>query len=482
MNRTIQKIFAWTLIIAFFIIAPAIALYSMGYRLSRDNTDNTILTSTGGVRINTRIPYEITINNKLESKSPFLKVGLSPQDLDVALSLDGYQSWAKKISIQPSLVQLISDVTLFPKDPDLNKFTDLSTARNISRVPDASSILYTSHTPKESGLWLLNLETKLRKRLTDSVDLGGLDNQDYSDFVWNANGTTLAFKTSINNAFQYFVIINANTSPVIFNITNLIPVADTVASPVKIVSLDSDRLFFIQAGALYEITQQFITRSEALVGDIKQYAFANESIYYTSNKDIAKNLIRVYNLDTKKASAIFYPNLAISKIFITPSQSHIIILDDKQKAWLKAIGTDTPEFNQIADIEIKDIQFSLDSKKALLKAENSLSMLYLDTIEGYRSRIEGDFDTLYTSKNIITKSEFWEPNSEYIIFVEDNKLKTVESDTRGVINVYTLLENTKNFASIRIGNDAKTLTQTPNNEIQYFQFPIRTPLINFNNN
>jgi hypothetical protein len=482
MNRTIQKIFAWTLIIAFVIIAPAIALYSMGYRLSRDNTANPIITSTGGVRINTRIPYEITINNKFESKSPLLKVGLSPQDLDVALSLDGYQSWAKKISIQPSLVQLISDVTLFPSEPDLKKFTDLSVAKNISRVPDASSILYTSHTPKESGLWLLNLETKLRKRLTDSVALGAVDNQDYSDFVWNANGTTLAFKTSINNAFQYFVIINANTSPVIFNITNLIPVADTIASPVKIVSLDSDRLFFVQAGSLYEINQQFITRSEALVGDIKQYAFTNESIYYTSNKDISKNLIRVYNLDTKKASSIAFPNFEISKIYITPSQSHIIIIDNKQKAWLKAIGTDTPEFNQISELEIKDIQFSVDSKKALLKAENSLSILYLDTIDGYKYRIEGDFDTLYTSKDSITKSEFWEPNSEYIIFIENNTLKTVESDTRGTINSYTLVDNIKNFASIRIGNDANTLISDTNNIIKYFQFPIRTPLINFNNN
>lgn len=454
----------------------------MGYRLSKNGKDNTIITSTGGVRINTRIPYEIKINGKFESKSPLLKVGLAPQDLDVVLSLDGYQSWAKTLTIKPSLVQLVSDVTLFPTKPDLEKFTDLSIAKNISRVPDASSILYTSHIPKESGLWLLNLETKLRKRLTDSVALGGLDNQDYSDFVWNANGTTLAFKTSINNAFQYFVIINANTSPVIFNITNLIPVADTIVSPVKIVSLDSDRLFFVQAGSLYEVTKQFITRSDALVGDIRQHAFINDSIYYTSTKDIEKNLIRIYNIDTKKVDSITFPNIEISKIYISPSQSHIIIIDNEQKSWLKAIGTDTPEFNKISDLEIKDIQFSLDSKKALLKGENSLSMLYLDTIEGYKSRVEGDFDTLYTSKDSITKSEFWEPNSEYIIFVEDNKLKTVESDTRGVINLYTLLENTKNFASIRIGNDAKTIISNNENEIKYFQFPIRTPLINFNNN
>ena len=482
MNRTIQKIFAWTLIIIFIVITPIIVLYSMGYRLSKNGKDNTIITSTGGVRINTRIPYEIKINGKFESKSPLLKVGLAPQDLDVVLSLDGYQSWAKTLTIKPSLVQLVSDVTLFPTKPDLEKFTDLSIAKNISRVPDASSILYTSHIPKESGLWLLNLETKLRKRLTDSVALGGLDNQDYSDFVWNANGTTLAFKTSINNAFQYFVIINANTSPVIFNITNLIPVADTIVSPVKIVSLDSDRLFFVQAGSLYEVTKQFITRSDALVGDIRQHAFINDSIYYTSTKDIEKNLIRIYNIDTKKVDSITFPNIEISKIYISPSQSHIIIIDNEQKSWLKAIGTDTPEFNKISDLEIKDIQFSLDSKKALLKGENSLSMLYLDTIEGYKSRVEGDFDTLYTSKDSITKSEFWEPNSEYIIFVEDNKLKTVESDTRGVINLYTLLENTKNFASIRIGNDAKTIISNNENEIKYFQFPIRTPLINFNNN
>ncbi len=482
MNRTIQKIFAWTLIFLFLIIAPAIVLYSMGYRLSKDNTDGSILTSTGGIRINTRIPYEIAINDKFESKSPLLKVGLAPQDLDVVLSLSGYQSWAKKISIKPSLVQLISEVTLFPEKPNLEKFTDLSLARDISRVPDASSLLYTSYTPQESGLWLLNLDTKLRKRITDSVALGGTDNQDYSDFVWDAAGTTLAFKTSINNVFQYFVVINVDTNPIIFNFTSLIPIADVIANPVKVVSLDTDRLFFTQAGALYEIKQQFSNRSEPLVGDMDQYSFISNTIYYTSSKDISKNLIRIYNIDTKQNTVINTPDMSISKLFVSPSQGHIILLDDNQQAWLKSLGLKTPEFNQISELKIKDIQFSLDSKKALLKGENTISKLYLDTIEGYKSRLEGDFDTLYTSNETITKSEFWEPNSEYIIFVENNILKAVESDTRGNINSYTLLDNAKNFISIRIGNDARTLISNPEDEIQYFQFPIRTPLINFNNN
>lgn len=481
MNRTAQKIFAWTLIFLFFIIAPAIALYSMGYRLSKDDNDSTILTSTGGIRINTRIPYEITINDKLESKSPLLKVGLGPQDLDVVLSLTGYQPWAKKISIQPSLVQLISEVTLFPESPKLENFTDLSTARNVSRVPDASSVLYTSYIPKESGLWLLNLETKIRKRITDSVALGGLDNQDYSDIVWDAAGTTLSFKTSLNNAFQYFVVINVDTSPVIFNITNLIPIADVVASPVKVVSLDTDRLLFNQAGSLYEINKQFSTRSDVLVGDIDKYDFINNSLYYTSTKDSSKKIIRTYNIETQKFGSIDYPDIKISAIFVSPNQGHIVAIDDKQQAWLKSLGSETPEFNLISELKIKDIQFSIDSKKALLSGENTLSILYLDTVEGYKSRIEGDFDTLYTSKDNITKSEFWEPNSEYIIFIENNNLKIVESDTRGVINSYTLLEKVQNSASVRIGNDAKTIILNPENKIQYFQFPIRTPLINFNN-
>ena len=481
MNRTIQKIFAWTLIFLFFIIAPAIVLYSMGYRLSRDSEDGSILTSTGGIRINTRIAYEIKINDKFESKSPLLKVGLAPQDLDVSLSLNGYQPWSKKISIQPSLVQLISEVTLFPEESNLEKFTDLALARNISRIPNPSSLLYTSYIPQESGLWILDLDTKLRKRVTDSIALGGLENQDYSDFFWDSTGTTLSFKTSINNIFQYFVIINVDTNPILFNITNLIPVADTIANPVKIVSLDTDRLFFTQAGSLYEVKQQFSTISEPLVGDMEQYKFVNNNIYYTSTKDISKNLVRIYNIDTKENTAIDMPEIQISKIFVSPSQGHIILIDDKQQAWLKSLGAKTPEFNKISDLEIKDIQFSLDSKKALLKGENTISKLYLDTIEGYKSRIEGDFDTLYTSKDTITKSEFWEPNSEYIMFVENNTLKVVESDTRGNINSYTLLDTTKNFISLRINNDAITLVSTPEDGVRYFKFPIRTPLINFNN-
>ncbi len=481
MNRNIQKIFARTLIILFFIIAPILTLYGMGYRLSRDDNDAPILTSTGGVRINTKIAYEITINDKLESKSPLLKVGLAPQDLDVVLSLPGYQSWAKKISIQPSFVQLISDVTLFPEKPELEKFSDLSTARNIQRVPDASSILYTSYNPKESGLWILNLDTKVRKRLTDSIALGGLDNQDYSDFTWDSSGNILSFKTSLNNVFQYFVITNIDTNPILTNITSQFPITDINASPVKIVNLDTDTLLFIQGGALYELTLQFSTRSDVLVADITHSDFVDNTIYYTSDKDSTIDIIRIYNLDTKKSTAINTPDIIIDKIFISPSQGHIIILDDKQHTWLKSLGDKTPGFNQISDSEITDIQFSLDSKKALLKTKNSLSILYLDTIEGYKSRIEGDFDTLYTSEKPIVQSELWEPNSEYVLFIEDNTLKVVESDTRGSINSYILLDDVISTASIKLRNDAKTVITNTDNIIQYFSFPIRTPLINLNN-
>jgi len=481
MNRNTQKIFARSLMILFFIIAPILVLYGMGYRLSRDNNDSPILTSTGGVRINTKIAYEITINDKLESKSPLLKVGLAPQDLNIVLSLPGYQSWAKKVSIQPSFVQLISDVTLFPEKPELEKFSDLSTARNIQRVPDASSILYTSYNLKESGLWVLNLDTKIRKRLTDSVALGGLDNQDYSDFTWNNTGNILSFKTSLNNVFQYFVITNIDTTPILTNITNQFPIADTLASPVKVVSLDADTLTFIQGGSLYKLTQQFSTRSDALVGNITHSDLVNNTIYYTSDKDNPTNIIRVYTLDTQKNTTIYTPDIAIDKIIVSPNQGHIIIIDDKQHAWLKSLGEKTPGFNQISDLEIADIQFNLDSKKALLKSKNSLSILYLDTIEGYKSRIEGDFDKLYTSENTITQAELWEPNSEYVLFIENNTLKVVESDTRGLINSYTLQNNVTNAASIKLRNDAKTVITSTDDIIQYFSFPIRTPLINFNN-
>lgn len=479
MNRTIQKIFAWTLILLFLIIAPAIALYSMGYRLTRDQNDSPTLVSTGGIRINTKIPYEITINNKMESKSPLLRVGLAPQDLDIVLSFPGYQSWGKKISIQPSLVQLISEVTLFPTTPKLEPFSDLSTAYNIQRIPNSSSILYTSYNPGESGLWTLNIDTKVRKRITNSILLGGLDKQDYTDFVWSSNGNTLSFKTSINNEFQYIVATNIDTTPVLTNLNSLAPIRDIVNNPISIISLDTDRVFFIQGGSLYEINPPFTSVSSALVSDITISDFINQTLYYTTPKDL--NTIRIYSLDTKKNDSVKLPDLIVNSLYISPSEGHIIVLDDKQHAWLKAIGDNTADFNKISDIKITDIQFASDSKKALLKSIDSLSIVYLDAIEGYKTRLEGDFDTLYTSESSIDYAELWEPNSEYIVFIEGKTLKAVESDTRGSINVFTLLENVMQFASIRINNDANTVVINDKNTIKSFTFPIRRPLININN-
>jgi hypothetical protein len=313
------------------------------------------------------------------------------------------------------------------------------------------------------------------------VALGGLDNQDYSDFTWNNTGNILSFKTSLNNVFQYFVITNIDTTPILTNITNQFPIADTIASPIKVVSLDADTLTFIQGGSLYKLTQQFSIRSDALVANITHSDLVNNTIYYYSDKDNTTNIIRIYTLDTKKSTAVDTPDIAIDKIIVSPNQGHIIIIDDKQHAWLKSLGEKTPGFNQISDLEINNIQFSLDSKKALLKSKNSLSILYLDTVEGYKSRVEGDFDTLYSSENPITQAELWEPNSEYVLFIENNTLKVVESDTRGLVNSYTLLDNVMNTASIKLRNDAKTIITNTNNIIQYFSFPIRTPLINLNN-
>lgn len=479
MNRTIQKLFAWSLILLFFIVAPAIALYSMGYRLTRNDNDAPILVSTGGIRINTKIPYEITINDKMESKSPLLKVGLEPQDLDVILSLPGYQPWGKKISIQPSFVQLISDVTLFPIDPSLEQFSDLRTARNIRRIPNTSLVLYTSYNPNESGLWTLDLDTNIRKRITNSIALGGLDNQDYFDFVWSDSGNTLSFRTSINNEMQYIVATNIDTTPVLTNLNSLAPITDITNNPISIVSLAADRVFFTQGGSLYEVNPPFDRVSSALASDIVSSDFVNQTLYYTSSRDIGN--IRVYSLDTKRNTSIPLPDITIKEIFISPNESHLIVIDDKQHAWLKALGEDTANFNKIADIKITDIEFAGDSKKALLMGNNSLSMLYLDTIEGYKSRIEGDFDTLYTSESPLSYAELWEPNTEYIMFIEDNALKVVESDTRGSINSYTLAENITQFASMRIRNDARTAVIDDNNIIKSFTFPIRRPLININN-
>ncbi len=103
--KTRRKLF-WLSVLIFLIIAPPIALYSSGWRLTSDFK----IKMTGGIFV--AVPESgasVFLNGKLIKNTNFLQSGvfvqnLTPDSYSVMISKDGYWPWAKNLAVAESEV------------------------------------------------------------------------------------------------------------------------------------------------------------------------------------------------------------------------------------------------------------------------------------------------------------------------------------------------------------------------------------------
>lgn len=93
-------------VLAFVIILPALALYTIGYRLE----DNFALVKTGGLYISAPVTGTsvyldgLEINQTSFFQNGFLIQNLKPKSYTIITYKDGYWPWSKKLKVEESLV------------------------------------------------------------------------------------------------------------------------------------------------------------------------------------------------------------------------------------------------------------------------------------------------------------------------------------------------------------------------------------------
>ena len=103
----------------FFIIAPALLLYSQGYRID----SHFRVSKTGGLYISSPVPgSEIFVQNHLKKTTNFLQTGLFIQDLpegnyQILVNKNDYWPWLKTLNVKESLVAE-ARAFLIPKNPE----------------------------------------------------------------------------------------------------------------------------------------------------------------------------------------------------------------------------------------------------------------------------------------------------------------------------------------------------------------------------
>ena len=163
MLRRITSIIFAVSIIA--ILAGAVIAYSRGYRI---DVDQKTLSTTGILSISS-YPEKasILLDGKLVSATN-ASLSLSPAWYDLKVTLDGYQSWEKKVRVQGEVVTQI-DALLIPTNPSLRALTTSgimapTLSESSTRVAYAISQdteVVSAGTPAKTGVWILDLRTGL---------------------------------------------------------------------------------------------------------------------------------------------------------------------------------------------------------------------------------------------------------------------------------------------------------------------------------
>lgn len=142
--------------ICFFIIAPILVAYSMGYRF---NFERMKITETGGIYVRTFPAAEkIIVDSKITEKpgvfsnSIFVQ-SLLPADHTVLVQKNGYHDYLKTITVLQEQVTKLENIILFKKDILFKIVTDKTNPFNIQeRFIIKNNNLYYSNVPENSGV------------------------------------------------------------------------------------------------------------------------------------------------------------------------------------------------------------------------------------------------------------------------------------------------------------------------------------------
>jgi len=251
MNINIRRAIALAFIIAFFITAPLLILYTAGFRY---NIKRALVQRTGTLIVKT-IPKDATVllnDAPFSSTTPIRENNILPDEYNINIVKDGYYPWTKKLSIRPQETTFIEDIILFPKLPS-EKIND-NKINFLSFSPGGSYALFTTKDFNQDFLYLLNLNN-FRQKLIFNNDkswskISALWSKDDSKALINIDGnylvaTTIFPQQKINLSDQ---ISPKLPTPDIFkwdetDSNTLYSLNDNTISIIDLLSLTSERIF-----------------------------------------------------------------------------------------------------------------------------------------------------------------------------------------------------------------------------------------------
>lgn len=401
-------------IVIFLIITPALILYARGFQI---DWENRTFVKTGALVVKTQpTKAEVFLNDeKHDSTTPANVRFILPGDYNIRLEKEGYQSWTKRLSVKSQLVTWANFnrdyLALFLKNPEHVQNLQIQ-ASTISR--DGDEIIYV---------------------MPDQVGLINTNNGDLRTLV-RVNDLNLPLLTT-NAEIKWH-----DSSQILGLFTNrsLLNTLENQAASIQHLEIDDGRIVAMIGSDLYSLQSGNLALIEKA---IINFTLRNDELWY-----VQKNSLKKYNFNNNQSEMVFsqLPASKQTQIIRTSNQIYLIL---DSTLYL---------FNGSLEKIYGPVTYAF-------WYDNPNQLLYANDHEIYTYDPSAKESTLIVRSLTPIANPVLNPETGYIFYQNEGKIKAIELDGRDHRNIFTIANAQDRFT---ISNDGKLLFTIGKAEIKEY--------------
>ena len=422
-----RRIYFYVFFAVFLTATPAVILYSQGYTF---DFEHSTLTKTGGIFINI-VPKgtNIYINDILKATTGSLILSqgklisrLAPNDYTIMAKKDGYQSWSKKLRVDPQLVTEARNIFLVPETLDVQEID--TKVHDVVISASGAAMAYV----KENGIAIVDVSSPKIVPLTTEegerigrVQFGADENYLLIDsLVQNKNKQSL-FNIKTRERIE---IKEEDTE-------RFIKIKQYPPGEPKLLALSTTH-------TLYAINLRSQEEKTVIAKNVSTFELIDGKLLYATTAPII-----IYEKDmntgsTEQLTQTPLENIDISSVILRSGSGHIALLDTKHSLFLYDGNTLT--FQRIAE-NVHSASFSDDRKKlAWHNTKNEIYVYYLSNILIQPKKKRGDIDLITCFSKPITNLTWFGYDNEHLIFTAEKKMYFIELDGRDRRNTHSITD------------------------------------------
>jgi len=399
MTKKTKTLLFLACLLLFLLLAPSIIMYSQGYRISFNPSENEkIITQTGGIFLKT-LPKQadVYIEGKMKKRTDFLFGSVLIENLipgkykievKKSTSQEEYHSWEKTLQVQEKQVAEAKNIVLFPKNINFS-----SVSNNVEKIllsPDQKKMILKENEKTGWTLKLYDLEKNIKSHLVNEEDFFLKDPQ----------------------------LINIEFSD------------DSKILTLNVTSKETIYSFSLDISQAKPVLKKKETAEEKTINSLTQKQAGND-LYYLDNLG---NLFR----NKEKLSEVPFQAKQETEYGLDVFNGNIFLTENSN---LYKFNYDKKVFENFFE-NLAVLKSSPDGKKLLYGSDNELWIIFLEDKTDQPQKKSGDKVFLIRLSNKITNVSW--VNDSYLAFLSDDTIKITETDDRDKINVIDLFE-TKNL-------------------------------------